>query len=399
MLNRTVLIQVIFILFIPICIIDALNGYFLNNGVLVPASAIYKLVLFTLLIVAMVGNYIFAVLFFFITFILLYHAIYYDVEINSDVSVLIKIMTFFLLYEFFKSSLGSLKEKHIIVIERIFIFSSVIVFANVFSGLLGLGYTTYGALPASEYLGRGFKGFFFAGNELGALIICLYPIVISSFANKAKLRLLLNLLFLICSILISTKTAMLGMFILIIYDLYKLSKRSVAYKLSLLIFLPTMFVTLFFVFLEHIQERAVSLSYFLENKGAVYVIFTGRNDFIIDAMSYVFSRFNVMDLFFGIGIPFSEGRFKSTEMDFIDISIWFGVIFSIIIYLFYCFFARRVLTLTNSNIKPLVKLVFLLLFFISIFAGHVFTSAMVLPFLSLYYPYFYLKARVENDDN
>lgn len=390
MINKSAAITLVLFLFIPICIMDTLNGFLLKTGNGASISSLYKGAMF-LVIFGLVFFRIEVIVATILALLVSIHlAINYTFDLNSEVAGIIRILIFITLVSFFVSNQQHLKQYHFKIIKIIVLLNLAVIFINVFAGLFGIGLTTYGSLPAKDNFGMGYKGFFFAGNELGALLVCFLPLI-NTLIKNIRSRLLLNFLFLCCSILISTKTAAIGVFILVFYDLYQLSKNRFIWKFIFYIVFPAIIFSLAILFSDHIALRFEKISYFYDRNGIMYTIFTGRSQFIEDAFKFISMNFSLLDYSIGIGIDYAASNFKSTENDFIDLVIWFGMFAAVLIYCFYFYFYKIVMRVIPVEYEKLFRLTLLILFFVSITAGHVLTSGMILPFLSLYIPYAYLQ--------
>jgi len=388
---------------IPITLIDALNGFMLmqSSGGL-PLSSIYKIFLFSIFLLPLLNNpYLFLMLS--LGCISISYQIFsgYTLNIFEDVSVVIRTALVVIISTFFINYKSLLRETHLKIIEIIFVISFFIITINVISGLFGYGFTTYGSKPAAGSLGLGYKGYYFAGNELGVLLICLYPVVrlAFGFSNNLRNKLFINLIFITVSVLIGTKTSTIGIAILVLLDLYKYFASSFIKGFILIIVSAVSVITILPRFSDHFNSRIESMSYLLNSRGSNYIILSGRDDFLTNAWNYICEHYGFFDFLLGSGSSFSASVFKSTEMDFFDLFTWNGIFWSVFIYIFcfYLFTKIKTLLITNDH-KFFVTVTFILLFFISILAGHVLTSAMLLPFLGLYYPYFYLKNKMEQDN-
>ncbi|HHX8453208.1 TPA: hypothetical protein ACVO0J_004865, partial [Vibrio diabolicus] len=184
---------------------------------------------------------------------------------------------------------------------------------NIFSGLLGIGYSTYGGGHVSTGVGSGYKGFFYAGNEIGALLICFLPVIYRRYCIGNLRYFIFISVTLISAILLSTKTAILGTIIFISFTL--ISK----YKFKTILVLP---VLVFFAYLMHgqlinfVTLTTERLTYFLEQRGILFLIFSGRSEYIIDYFKYISENFDLMAFLFGWGPSYASGLFKSAEVDF-----------------------------------------------------------------------------------
>ncbi|MGU3228554.1 O-antigen ligase family protein [Vibrio cholerae] len=384
------------LLFIPITLIDTVNGYFALSGVSVPASTLYKALIVGCAVIFAFMNPAVSVLLGYVLTISIYQSLQYTQSFMYDFSSLLKSFLLPLMICVFFHLKSKLDDKSLKYIEWIFVTTFIIISVNVILGIVGIGYTTYGSYPISSGFGHGFKGFIFAGNELGGLLVVTYPIVINFvYVNFNKFRFIINILYAIVAVLIGTKTAMLGIIILIMYNSFTFSKNYIT-KL----FFPSLFIVVIFYFvifnMDLFQIYLDRFTFFYQNKGLMYFLLSGRDVFLDDAMKYIDVRYSFLDYMLGIGASYANILFKSTEMDFFDLMIWHGLFWCILIYTSFIFIFY--LVFKSSSTKGFV-LMFLLLAITSTFAGHVLTSAMITPLISLYYPYVLLKENEQNPIN
>jgi hypothetical protein len=290
-----------------------------------------------------------------------------------------------------------LTRRHLKIIEAIFFFNFLVIAVSVSSGILGFGLTTYGGQPASEFRGIGYKGFFYAGNELGALLLCLFPIVFITSKTVVR-KVTLSLIFIFISFLIGTKTAFISVFFVAIYSVFLLIKISILNKVTLFILLLTSFTAIFIIFQDQIYFKIDAINYVYSNKGIMYLILSGRDSMFNEAFRYTTNNFSSPDFIFGVGSSYAGSKFKSVEMDFADILIWSGVIWFLFVYIFYFCFSFYVLFLLDKKSKKVFGLTLFFLFVASLLAGHVLTSGMLLPILSLYLPYSYVYSKAKFRD-
>lgn len=387
-INKSKCIYLLLIMLIPFCMIDAVNGFFLLNGKGVPLSLAYKAFLLLFIFVCISKTtYLYLILSLMIG-VILYQTIFYSSDFFFDLSVFFKSAIFVFLLVFFIIYNGHLTLNHFNLIEMIFLLNYIVVVLNVYLGIFNIGFTTYGEGSVASGSGAGYKGFFYAGNELGALLVCLYPMVniIIKERYSAKISLLADLNFLIAGFLIGTKSAFLGIAILVFYNLAR-SNVSFVKKVSAIFLSLAIFNFVLLVFSEHVGVFVNKFEFALNQKGWLYLLLSGRDEFVYAITDYVILNFGVADYFFGMGMSAANLYFKSAEIDFIDLWVWHGLLWMLIVYAFFFYLFIRFFLILDLNRRKIFILTFVLLLFISVFAGHMLTSAMLLPFLSLYLPY------------
>lgn len=394
MITRSNIVKLVLYSMLPFCFIDVINGYFSYHGYGVPLSQLYKTYLIILLLVLVnVSSYLY-VLASFLCLSFFYQSLNYTLLVSEDVSVVLRTLIFVIIYFAFHQSRYILTSEHLSIIKKIFILNWCVICVSVFSGVFGYGLSTYGNHPSSEYSGIGFKGYFYAGNELGALLICMFPIVVT-IIKSTFLRFSVIIIFLFISFLIGTKTAFISMIILCFYSLFILFEIKAFYKV--LIFLCSLMISIaiYSFFYNQIGYKQEAFQLILEDKGAIYLILSGRDELLLDALRFVSNTFTVPDYFLGVGSSFAASKFKSVEMDFADLFIWNGIIWVVYVYSFYFYFSKKVTSLLGRNQKKVFSCMFMLLGIASIFAGHILTSAMLLPLLGLFYPYAFINNQLK----
>ncbi|HDZ9256005.1 TPA: O-antigen ligase family protein, partial [Vibrio cholerae] len=184
-----------------------------------------------IIVVVMMCVAIYSVRFIFVMIVLFlsltYQSLYYTDGFLYDLSMLLKSLLLPLALLFFVKNKNSIGINAKLIIERVFLITFVMISFNVLLGLLNIGYTTYGSNLISSGNGHGFKGFVFAGNELGALLLVTYPAVVTFFKERGFIQLsLINIIYVLVSILIGTKTAMFGIILLVAYNFYSINDKA-----------------------------------------------------------------------------------------------------------------------------------------------------------------------------
>ncbi|HDZ9256392.1 TPA: O-antigen ligase family protein, partial [Vibrio cholerae] len=123
-----------------------------------------------------------------------------------------------------------------------------------------------------------------------------------------------------------------------------------------------------------------------EKNGYLFLIFSGRYEFLREVILFVDYNYNIFDYIFGIGASYANNNFKSVEIDFFDLFVWHGIIWCIIVYISFVYIMFHV---ARNDKEKQCLFMFVILLLVSSLAGHVLTSAMITPLLALYFPYFY----------
>ena len=295
----------------------------------------------------------------------------------------IVLLTMYQLKDYFE--LDNDKLKKILVINLF-----IITFSIILSYLTNSAYSSYGNGNS------GIVGWFYSANEIGAILVILYPYTFLIKNNKQVIfNTIVMLLTIISSIYMGTKTTYFGIILsLVFYIIYILLfkiKDSVKakYKVSYITLSVILLVTLSFIspMFKNIENTT---NEYKDNDNVIVdnVIFSSRLNFLkID--SKIYKESNIVDKFFGIGLtgdnkedyPFE----KRSELDFCDLFLRYGIlgfilyVLPIVILLIkmikICFIEK----LKNiDNILPLYSI--FIGSVISAFAGHVISS----PAVSIY---------------
>lgn len=372
--------------FIPYCFIDLLNGFFSFKGVPLPISQLYKLGIIILLLPLLLKSASAIFISVFLVTGLVYQVSLYTVDISEDIAVLMRNAIFVLSVIGYYNCRGLFNSNHLSILRKVFLINFIVLSVSIIGGLFGIGMTTYGNYLASSVRHLGFKSFFIAGNELGALIVCLFPFIVLYF-NKVYSKSLVLISFLLVSILIGTKTPILAVLIMIFVSFIFHFRMNRSLKFASLSFF--VFLILFICYFSYniLQEKFELLLYFYEERGWLYLVLSGRNNMMLDAMNFVAANFTFFDYIFGVGSSYAASQVKSVEIDFADLFIWNGLIWMLFVHFFYIGFAIIVYRIVPKGEKLLISTMLALIFFASTIAGHIFTSGMLLPIISLSLPY------------
>lgn len=295
----------------------------------------------------------------------------------------IVLLTMYQLKDYFE--LDNDKLKKILVINLF-----IITFSIILSYLTNSAYSSYGNGNS------GIVGWFYSANEIGAILVILYPYTFLIKNNKQVIfNTIVMLLTIISSIYMGTKTTYFGIILsLVFYVIYILLFKikdsvKVKYKVSYITLSVILLVTLSFIspMFKNIENTT---NEYKDNDNVIVdnVIFSSRLNFLkID--SKIYKESNIVDKFFGIGLTGDDkGDYpfeKRSELDFCDLFLRYGMlgfilyVLPIVILLIkmikICFIEK----LKNiDNILPLYSI--FIGSVISAFAGHVISS----PAVSIY---------------
>ena len=392
-LNHKILAKIILSLLSVFLLIDSVNGFLLNQGVDAKISVLYKSCVLSLLIVYLVKYKLSAVLLIVgMIFLLLIgeSSTIFLLESSGGylafvVQHIAKLMTPVLLFLFLLDRAKRGQQLYVTV-ERVILWNCFIFLSNIFAGLLGFGFSTYGGTPDDG--GIGLKGFFYAGNEISTLLILFAGFYLArAYLVSKTLFIGLALFWISIGFLISTKTAMLSSLILVaIVPVVLEGKRLfLLNNLASVIFISVLLVIFSQAFLlyEAFSETLIfdRLAFFYEKNGLFGLIFSGRDKFLESMWGQYDKSLSVFSLLFGKGVSFYAAVTRySVELDFVDMFFWHGIVgVTVILYIFVLLTSYAGKNCFNPD-YPLAAVVLslnLLLVVISNFSGHVFTSGML----------------------
>lgn len=287
-------------------------------------------------------------------------------------------------------------DRNGVLVTRVFkFFLWVYPLSFVLPKALGLGYSSYNN-------DSGYKGFYFANNEVNVILMVLFVYSFDTFYNnfthsKKKFE-RINVIQLLCIImsllLIGSKTSILALAIVII--MYLVKKENIAVKLKYFraiitaVIIAVPIVT--FTIRDQLQRMAERIVWY-------FVRYTkGNKDFVEGVITFLCSERNlrikpsvehwytdkgnegIINFLFGIGKSVKApdnyniyvNPFSLIELDFFECLFWFGAIATIYVMVFYL--SALVKTIKVDNLYK-EKISFILVFSFSMIAGHVMISA------------------------
>lgn len=359
-------------------IVDSITGYFLNSGILLPISQAYKLFLLILLFSQIIRQGSGLGLSFIIIYIIIYsiHIIIINEPISESLIHLSKILLTITLYIYFRNTIPTYpKASYIKRMDKILSISFIIVSINICSGIIGIGFHTY---PDEKI---GFKGFFYAGNEMGGLLAVLIPYILYKAFKTRKLSsyICTAIYCIILSILLATKSVIIISLVTAFFIPWLYGTKKIRFYIILTLILLAIISIPYIILLIDSQEfdLFVRLTYSYNKGGLSSLIFSSRDEFWINKSTEFFNS-NTLIQILGLG-----GN-RTVEMDQFDTLLNYGylgvvLIYSFYIYIFYLTWKKRNYnsysrTVTYSNI---------MLLGMSIIAGHILFSSMAGMYISL----------------
>lgn len=361
-------------------LVDSVNGFFLGLGQSFPLGIIYKAFLLLFCIgIALKDRRNTPSLFLWIGYLsvfLLHFSCYQNAkELGETFSLLSKFLIVYWGYPVITKMVRSNVDKSFDIIKRIFVINALVLIANIILGILGFGYHSYGE---GEDDATGYRGFFFAINELSGVILVVFGAIL--FYSKVHFsKLIFHIVFfflLFFVVMFSTKTAMGGLLIIYIFLQYLFTKKRNIVLIS--IFLCIIISVLLYFGYRMVVENGLwdRWMYFYDKSDDFFsFLLSGRNVFWENMkQQYLNSGF--------WGILVGLGGNLTVEMDPFDALLNFGILGLIIVYGFWFYMIKQAYSKRNINLlaKFVLFVDFLILLF-SIFAGHLMFSGLLGPFI------------------
>lgn len=330
--------------------IDSVNGFFMLNGYDISISSIYKNVIMALCLFRMrymqkkramqLFGFIWLIGFSSIVATLMDSGGFWD---NISMSVKMLMPMVFLAYLMEKRKSNDAHYCLTKVIECITWFYPLSILVPT---LLGTGFNTY---ASNEF---GYKGFYYAGNELGAIMIVLFALSMQRYTdNKRKIDLVCLVLNFTIDVFIGVKSIYIALTIFFIIYLYKNigGKKIGAFLGAGLILFGTgiLIVRSGNDFLNEMIElqrwRFEIYASKYESNTWINFLLSGRNAKIEDSLSVLIQSYGIMGVLFGRGIHYMVSTIGSiVEMDFVDLFLWYGIVVSFALAgKFFAFFSKN----------------------------------------------------------
>ena len=290
-------------------------------------------------------------------------------------------------------------------VYRWMLFSFLILVLNIFLRLFGLGFPMY----SMATLEIGSKGYFFAGNEVSAVLLILSSFLMYwyQFYNKKFLFIIIGALAILTGLYLTSKTAILGTFFTFFYFLIfnpnrkKISIRKIfSFLFSVFILLPIGFYFIVkYLKTSDVMER---FSFFWNELDIYTFILSNRNTYFFDFIEIFKKEYNIIEMFIGVGITNYEliNPNDIIEIDFLDIFFSYGII-GTLLFLFYISFLLFQSKIKSLNRKTYLfssysKYIAILLIALSFLSGHVFNSGMAAIYIGCVFSLMYYKSKHKN---
>ena len=284
-------------------------------------------------------------------------------------------LPFFILF-FSQYEDDKISENYILLISFIFLNTIVIPY------LFGFGFNI------SEYYinKEGFIGLYNGGNEISAILLCLFPISLTYLKDKSIfLKILFIIEYLICVIIIGTKVLFLGTIIVCAYLVNKslLIHKKINGKFIIISIIVLLLIASLLPLTPIYKNYITSVNYYnvdsiddIFEKDNIDNIVFSRRLYSAKVIDKEYQKSSFITKLFGVG-RYKILSLKEVEIDFFDIFYSIGII-GIIYYIVLLFNI-----IEETRLYGMYKVIFCLMLFISCFSGHILFKPQVSIYLSL----------------
>jgi len=409
--NRISFDTIIFALIFGLLPIDMINGYLLREvGVtsIISIAQLYKLFIIGALFMRINSTEKVIII---SLFGLLLLPTAFQVASSFDVKLLfidsvmvIKWLSSVLAFFYFR--IIFIHKAHLLKwVYRWMLFSFLILVLNIFLRLFGLGFPMY----SMDALEIGSKGYFFAGNEVSAVLLILSSFLMYwyQFYNKKMLFIIIGMLAILTGLFMTSKTAIFGTFLTFFYFLIFNPNRKGISISNIVSFLLSVFILLpigFYFIVKYLKTSDVMerFSFFWNELDIYTFILSNRNTYFFDFIEIFKKEYNIIEMFIGLGITNYEliNPNDIIEIDFIDTFFAYGII-GASLFLFYISFLLIQSKIKSLNRKTYLfssysKYIVILLIALSFLSGHIFNSGMAAIYMGCVFSLMYYKSKYEN---
>lgn len=271
-------------------------------------------------------------------------------------------------------------------LNRLFVFSFALLGINLFVSLFGIGYSQYGN-------GVGALGFFIAGNEVSGMQLVISSAVLAfSYQRGLLVYLFVAGLAILLGAMKGTKTGMLGVFIICVLTPATMGgflhgKIPVRKTIGLLTFGGFLFAGAAYSAYQLIQKLGIieRFLYFLGNRGLFAAVFSGRETRPEPFLDEFVNTWTYLQRTFGIGAP-DAIKYGYIELDFFDLLSSQGILGAFLILIMWSILWGFTLqySFKGSRFATQASVLLLALFIICNMSGHIFYSALAMPYLGVY---------------
>lgn len=408
MLKLAFLDKFIIVLMFALLPVDMINGILLTKGVTLPISIgqVYKLLILLFLLFRFLfypKHLLFSLA---LTLLLFVPSIYqlikgidYPIAFGDFIKIS-KYLTPLYSFMFFVGYIKKGEKKEMDFLLKFIKFSYLVLVGNIFLKHVGLGYPMY------VYGNIGSKGYFYAGNEVSALLVIISSILAFTIWQKGnrKYYLLFTIITLFAGLTVSSKTGVAGLLIVFLLIPMKQPslrvnvKKTFIYFTAILALVPLALYGMW----RYIQntDLMIRITHFSQKFDFLTFILSNRNVFFRRAYENYLEQYDPLEKIIGVGQTKYEfiNKINLVEIDILDIWFAYGILGAIYFLLIMTFLIVQSTRFSKSGKFPFanfVLLMLLLLLAISSTAGHVYSSGMAAIFIGALFSLMYYN--VEND--
>lgn len=243
--------------------------------------------------------------------------------------------------------------------------------------ILGIGFSTYG--DSSSMVGGesvGFKGLYYAQNDISYVLDLLYTYAVSKIVNRASLINIIEfILILVSSVIMGLKGNYLIIFAVTLYYLIKAEKSDHSRYRKLVLFSAIILGVLIssYLFRDDFMKIINRWQYFYNKNSLISFVTSTRSDRVVPTFNWIKNNFGYSGIIFGSGYSYTDSivPFKYVEMDFFDVLFQLGVLGIFLIYGYYI----KIYT-TYKVHGNYYSVAFILTLIISTLSGHVLETAL-----------------------
>lgn len=363
--------------FALIPIIDTIYGYFLNNGQNIQIGPLFRMLFFVLLIVVITlyGKneqkeiMIYSIAYFVITCVI-HVAISSNANLVDDLQNAVK----FLLYVFSVVVIKILFERRLIDkknINSLFDFYSLYVpLSLIVPTFLKIGFTVYSD-------GTGYKGFYWANNEINIFNILTLAYLFYKLTEKNEIKTVFLFILNVLSILLEgAKAGYLAIVVCVLYYLFRSGRKRI--KLAIVVL-----IGIFCAFILYEKNKTFFVEIYARSLYHYNVYKNGGITFLDFATSYRTTRFSVIPEYLDSWSKwiFGNGYYSSylfIELDILDILVLYGLPAAAFVTVTYLIVLVKSIKKSDEY-----SLIGILVIIFSVLAGHVIFSAMIAPIFGM----------------
>jgi len=358
-------------------LIDMMNGYMMKNGMYLPGGfslgEISRIAFLIVLILSFrlrenrINLFLILVPLSLLALSLLHYLIY-DPQVGKSINISIRFSLAILIFIYIKENMSNDRD----VLMKIIKINSIILIFNIVLSLFGFGFFTYERAGGMSFGG---KGFFFAGNEVAAVILVTYSLIIYIYKKNPLAILFITIIYLLASFISLTRASIFGVVLVFIASVILYQKK---YRLIILSISFSMISVMVYLLKDYIMLAINRAVYFIGQSGFLTFMTGGGKRWREAHHQYMNMVESPQSIIIG------SGWTGLAEQNLIDLVGGFGLIGASVYLIWFYLAAYSYKNLREKSDQRYVMFVYLLIFGIATLAGHVMNSAMLAPFVAIF---------------